>query len=310
VTRNPFLRSRRAFTLIELLVVIAIIAILIGLLLPAVQKVREAAARTTCQNNLHQIAIAAMNWESAYGYLPPGVSNSAANPTPTSSAYGSTMAGTLAWILPQMEQENLYKQFGATVWLNPGTGDMAWNYDAQCRAKIKNYLCPSDNADNVTPSSGLFTCFVYYPGSMTGWYWPTGGYGANHGRCNYASNAGYLGNAAGYPYQGPFTMNSKNKITDITDGTSLTFGFGEGLGGNSTGNRDFVAGWQGYNLPTAWGLSPSPQWYQYSSKHTGGIVQFAMCDGSVRQVRNSVSSGTFQSAAGMNDGSVYNPNDL
>src|SRR5687767_15776595 len=98
--------SRRpsGFTLIELLVVIAIIAILIGLLLPAVQKVREAAARTTCQNNLHQISIANMNYESAYGEMLPGIGKNGC-------CWGTWMIP----ILPYMEQEpvfRLYVNFG------------------------------------------------------------------------------------------------------------------------------------------------------------------------------------------------------
>src|SRR5262245_56301180 len=97
---NPLpVRPRRGFTLIELLVVIAIIAILIGLLLPAVQKVREAAARTTCSNNVKQLALACHNYENANGVLPP-------YSIATTSEYGSAHF----LLLPYIEQENVYRQ--------------------------------------------------------------------------------------------------------------------------------------------------------------------------------------------------------
>src|SRR5687768_2889929 len=105
-------RRRFAFTLIELLVVIAIIAILIGLLLPAVQKIREAANRMSCSNNLKQIALGAHNYESANGYLPPGY----LGPFPNLGAENTTEfqnVGVLAIILPYLEQDNVYRQFFA-----------------------------------------------------------------------------------------------------------------------------------------------------------------------------------------------------
>src|SRR6516165_5664028 len=105
------LRRMMGFTLIELLVVIAIIAILIGLLLPAVQKVREAAARMSCQNNLRQIGLAAMNYESAYTKFPPGVVISPNTPG-LAYTFGQPFAGpytgVLAFLLPFVEQQNTY----------------------------------------------------------------------------------------------------------------------------------------------------------------------------------------------------------
>src|SRR5438309_5990436 len=105
--------SRSAFTLIELLVVIAIIAVLIGLLVPAVQKVREAAARTQCTNNLKQIGLGFTNFESTYKRLPPlygGFQGAAVN----SAKFGNVWGSTHVFLLPYIEQDNLYKLCAGT----------------------------------------------------------------------------------------------------------------------------------------------------------------------------------------------------
>jgi prepilin-type N-terminal cleavage/methylation domain-containing protein/prepilin-type processing-associated H-X9-DG protein len=213
---------RRGFTLIELLVVIAIIAVLIALLLPAVQAAREAARRTQCVNNLKQLGLAVMNYESAIGCLPWGECphNIGTNNDPSS----------LCLMLPYLEQQNLYN--ACNFFHN---GPSFWNYyDAYNSTvqitKVNAFLCPSDTTR--VDMSSRFNGFQ------------TGGtnYQSNAGADAYSFLTGTTGTGGqGSPNQfsGPFTSYCPVvKIASITDGTSNTASFSEvvtGVGAYSGG---------------------------------------------------------------------------
>ncbi len=306
----------RAFTLIELLVVIAIIALLMALLLPAIQKVREAANKMICANNLRQIAVAAHNYHSDFQRLPPGILGpSTAFSIPASQVQ---YAGSLVFLLPYMEQDNLYKQFAGVpvtgLDLSIEKGDANWWTRPACytaaQAHMKALICPSDDvesADLITLWLTLYAELGNFPGFVR--YAPGD---EQLGRSNYLGVAGLGGtftfsvpapNPLGLNpaptfggYEGIMLNRSKISLGQITvlDGTSNTLMFGEGLGGKGVAPRGSAYAWFGVGgLGTGLGLGRGntlpvgeggADYWRFSSRHVAG-VQFAFADGGIRTVR-------------------------
>jgi len=292
-------RLRRGFTLIELLVVIAIIAILIGLLLPAVQKVREAAARMQCGNNLKQIGIGIHNYASAQSSTLP----------PLCVYQPSTFGWGPFWytLLPYIEQQNVYQRafYTGAGWGGPSSTQENYNQ------VIKTYLCPSD----PTPQQGLSPNIS----------WADASYAPNYYMFATSNTVDTTTNQ--------YINQAKYNIGNIPDGTSNTigvmerFGYYAIYGWNNAwcypmNNNPNGSNW-GYNsygsLAQAWGfylpqINPRlntnlgwPYAHPYYPNTAHSTLQTFMMDGSVRGVSAAVSQITWNNVVQPDDGNVIGP---
>jgi prepilin-type processing-associated H-X9-DG protein len=324
-----------------LLVVIAIIAVLIGLLLPAVQKVREAAARMQCQNNLKQIALAAHNYHSSYQQLPAG--------------FDSQHVGVLVRLLPYLEQDNQFKLY---AFRPPGSGAPSFNAYWQDplnrppstgstnvprpplryggEGNFSTFLCPSapapEEAITVWLTHNYGTPGINYNPLTAGATSTPSGLpgGLILGRTNYLASAGDWRNIlirgsnppAGTSCRGLFNYLSKTRFTDVSDGTSNTIAFAESAGGFA--NIGGIG--QGWTMDTwnfgiwysAFGICPNPTngncentpqgrgltWGVAGSQHAGNQCNIAFGDGSVRSINPSIDFLSLDYLNGYRDGQV------
>jgi prepilin-type N-terminal cleavage/methylation domain-containing protein/prepilin-type processing-associated H-X9-DG protein len=295
---------RQAFTLIELLVVIAIIAILIALLVPAVQKVREAAARTQCQNNLHQIGIALHGYHDTHKAFPSGyICQPQANPDYTSPGWGWA-----ALLLPHVEGDNLARQINFSLPVEHPD-----NLGARTTV-LKLFVCPSDR------STGLFTIYDKDKNPLA--QAATNSYAACHGVGPDLDEELDNGN-------GIFFRNSKIRFADITDGSSNTIAIGERAslmtqtpwaGAVSFGTTRITPGAPTTN-PDAVEEAPT-QTLVHVAVHTindansdpedfftphTSTAMFLFADGSVRPIRTQIALPVLQGLATRNGGEVIDP---
>ena len=285
---------RTGFTLIELLVVIAIIAVLIGLLLPAVQKVREAAARSTCQNNLKQIGLGLHSYHDTANQLPPGYESS--NPGTTANTSWCRSGGLqgppwTVFILPHIEQGALYAQLDFTVPFQAASNQMA-DPNASIITPMKIYSCPSDQR---LSTNQLYTSYTGVAGGGTA---PDC---ANSGCSPAGDRAQYV--------RGMLWAGSKVRLTDAKDGTSNVFLVGETRYGSAawgasskqdgcTFPRTLAGAQEAINLHANTGVHETRG---FSSDHIGG-ASFLMGDGSTHFVRENIDLTTYRSLGQRSDG--------
>ena len=329
--------TRAGFTLIELLVVIAIIAVLIGLLLPAVQKVREAAARTKCANNLKQLAIACHGYHDRNGALPVSVQMvPGANRTwATGNNFGPNW---VVLILPDIEQSGLYNQYATDIRNYPVNGNTAWM--GIRTAKIPTMLCPSDSGA-IVPWTGAGGGWARgnYACNAAGIHGPQIGYVSTENGATPLNDWGWSGFPTTLAGGGVMCINFGAGIHRIEDGSSNTVMLSEVRIGSDLSPYDSRGVWAlGFpggsvisgqfswddRLPNttednaddcegcindpkrgmgAWPGCPFQQG-QARSSHTGG-VQVALADGSVRFIRNQVSLETWWYMNSRNDRMVW-----
>jgi prepilin-type N-terminal cleavage/methylation domain-containing protein/prepilin-type processing-associated H-X9-DG protein len=282
---------RSAFTLIELLVVIAIISTLIGLLLPAVQKAREAAARMSCSNNLKQLGLASMQYEGEIGRLPPS----------RSFIGGPTW---LVHLLPYMEQQNLYHRWnmGLTYYQQLPIARMG---------NVKSFFCPSRRTANDSStgsvlgdvsSNAMFASLGHLPGGLS----------------DYAAVVDASGfdtpNATTPSVNGCFRLGNGVRILDITDGTSNTFLLGEkhvpmdkhghGWWDCSTFNGDYAqCSTRGAGVLYPLTTYPKDTRWVFGSRHMN-VVLFCFADGHVANIPTMTNPYTLFKLNQRNDGEV------
>jgi prepilin-type N-terminal cleavage/methylation domain-containing protein/prepilin-type processing-associated H-X9-DG protein len=348
MTRCKYQRTtRRGFSLVEMLVAVAVIAILIGLLLPAIQQVREAANRSACANNLHQIALAVSSYELDRGMLPPsrnlysyvGEGPELLAPNDDEPDGDETIVGTWAvYILPNLEQQDLYNLWDFQPWYVPQptkavSTSYATTFDLQLpravQTPVKAYFCPSRRTMHTLPTLSVLD-WGYVPGLGDSTQIPPDGQPGALG--DYAANIGTTGddiwNQILSPKtgpNGPFRLGWNFQgvpLVQITDGLSNTILLGEkqvyinGFGQLQYYDSSIYNGdnyWSstrsgGTNYPISASIYNNNPFTDWAfGSYHSGVTQFAFVDGSVHAISSSISPQILQLLCCINDGEPIPP---